>query len=106
MPEIHLIQHGFTCSACGTFTKNKERIQKSRETEGSRYLYQNELDKACFQHACCYRDFKDLTGRTPSDKIMRDKAFNFPKNQKCDEYQPGLASMIYKFFDKKRLVVI
>ena len=52
IPEIYLIQLGFTCSACGTFTKNKERIQKSRETEGSRYMYQNELDKACFQHAC------------------------------------------------------
>ena len=53
----------------------------------------------------CYRDFKDLTRRRASDKIMRDKTFNFAKNQKYDEYQPGLASMIYKFLIKKRLVV-
>ena len=50
MTEIHLRQARFTYSACGTFTKNKERIQKFKETGDSRYIYQNELDKACFQH--------------------------------------------------------
>ena len=50
MPEINLRQPGFTCSACRPFTKNKERIQKFKETRDSRYIYQNELDKACFQH--------------------------------------------------------
>ena len=50
MLETHLRQTGFTYSACGTFTKNKERIQKFKETGDSRYTYQNELDKACFQH--------------------------------------------------------
>ena len=48
MPEIHLRQSGFTYSACGTFTKNKERIQKFKETGDSWYIYQNELDKICF----------------------------------------------------------
>ena len=48
MTEIHLRQLEFTYSACGPFTKSKERIQKFKETEDSRYTYQDELDKACF----------------------------------------------------------
>ena len=48
MPEMHLREFGFTYSACGPFTKNKERIQKLKETGDSRYIYQNEQDKACF----------------------------------------------------------
>ena len=48
MPEMHLRQPGFTYSACVPFTKNKERIQKFKETVDSRYIYQNKLDKVCF----------------------------------------------------------
>ena len=48
-----------------------------------------------------YGDFKDLTRRTASDKILHDKALNIAKNPKYDEYQRGLASLVYKFFDKK-----
>ena len=48
-----------------------------------------------------YEDFKDLTSRTASDKILRDKAFNIAKNPKYDGYQRGLASVVYKFLDKK-----
>ena len=48
-----------------------------------------------------YGDFKDLAGRIASDKFLRDKAFNIAKNPKYDGYQRGLASMVYKFFDKK-----
>ena len=59
MPEMHLRQPGFTYSACGPFTKNKERIQKFKQTVDSRYIYRNELDKACFQHDMVYGDFKD-----------------------------------------------
>ena len=76
MPEMYLRQSRFTYSACGPFTKNKERIQKSQETVDSRYIFQNELDKACFQHDMAYGDFNDLTRRTTSDKLLRDKAFN------------------------------
>ena len=68
MPEIHLKQPGFTYSACGPFTKNKERIQKLKETGYTDYIYKNELDKACFQHDMAYGDFKDLKRRTFSDK--------------------------------------
>ena len=46
-------------------------------------------------------DFKDLNRRTAADKVLRNKAFNIAKNTKCDGYQRGLASMVYKFFDKK-----
>ena len=62
--------------------KNKERIQKFKETGDSRYVYQNELDKACFQHETAYGDFKDSTRRTVSDKILCDNAFNFARNLK------------------------
>ena len=48
MPEMHLRQSGFTYSPCGTFTKNKKRIQKFKDTGDSRYIYQNKLDKASF----------------------------------------------------------
>ena len=101
MPEMHLKQPGFTYSACGLFTKNNERFQKFKETGDKSYIYKNELDKACFQYDMAYGDFQDLKRRTASDKILRDKAFNIAKNPKYDGYQRGLASMVYKFFDKK-----
>ena len=50
-------------------------------------------------------DFKDLSGRTASDKIMRDTAFNIAKNLKYDGYQRGLGSVVHKFFDKKLLLL-
>ena len=70
-------------------------------TGDSRYIYRNELDKACFQHDLTYGDFKVLARKTASDKVLRDKAFNIAKNPKHDGYQRDLASMVYKFFDKK-----
>ena len=77
MSEMNLKQPGFTNSACGPFKKkNKERIQKFKETGDTKYIYKNELDKACFQHDMAYGDFKDLARRTASDNVLRDKAFN------------------------------
>ena len=101
MPEMHLRQPQFTYSACGPFTKNKERIQKFKETGDARYIYRNELDKACFQHDMAYGDFKDLARRSAADKFLRDKAFNIAEDPKYDGYQRGLASIVYKFFNKK-----
>ena len=69
MPETHLKQPGFTYSACGSFTKNKKGIQKFKETGSIKYIYKNELDKACFQHDMAYGDFQDLTRRTVVDKV-------------------------------------
>ena len=57
MPEMHFKKPGFTYGACGSFTKNKERIQKFKEARDTNYIYKSELDKACFQHDMAYGDF-------------------------------------------------
>ena len=104
MPEMHLKQPEFSYSACGSFTNNKERIQKFKETGDTNYISiktKNELDKVSFQHDTAYGDFRYLAKRTASDKVLRNKAFNIAKTPKYDRYQRGIASMIYKFFDKK-----
>ena len=101
MPEMHLKQPSFTYSADGPFTRNKERIEKFMQTGNTDFIYRNELDKACFQHDMAYGKSKDLVKRTQSDKVLRDKAFKIGSDPKYDGYQRGLASIVYKFFDKK-----
>ena len=101
MPEMNLRQPGFTYITCGPFTKNKQRIQKFMQTGDPSYIYKSELDKACFQHDMAYDKYKDLERRTKSDKVLKDKAFAIVSNPKKDVYQRGLASMAYKFLDKK-----
>ena len=54
MPELHLKQFGFTYSACGPFTRNKERIKRFIKTGNIDFVYRNELDKDCFQHDMAY----------------------------------------------------
>ena len=75
MTEMHLRQPGFTSNPCWSFAKNKERIQKFKETADSRYIDKHKLDKACFQHDVAFEDFKDLSRRTAS---------NISKNPKYD----------------------
>ena len=106
VPEMHLRQPQFTYSACGPFTKDKQRIQKFMQRGDKKYIYKNELDQACFAHDAAYSDSKDLTKRTTADKVLRDKAFNIAKDLKYDGYQRGLASMVYKFFDKNQKEVV
>ena len=101
MPEMHLRQPQFVYSAFGPFTKHKERIRKFKQTGDTRYIYRNELDNACFQHDSAYADHKDLINRTEADKVLRDKAYDIASNPEYDGYQRGLASMVYKIFDKK-----
>ena len=101
MPEMHLKQPAFTYSACGPFTMNKEQINLFKETGDSGYIYQNELDKTYFQHDMSYGNFRDSNRRIAVDKVSCYKAFNIAKDLKCDEYQRGLASMVYNFFNKK-----
>ena len=91
MPEVHLKQVGFTYSACGPFTKNKERIEKFMQTGNTNFICKNELDKACFQHDMAYGKSKDLVKRTQSDKVLRDKTFKIASDPKYDGYQRGLA---------------
>ena len=101
MPEMHLTQPRFVYSACGPFTRHKERIKEFKCTGDTRYIYRNELDKACFQHDFAYVDHKDLINRTEADKVLRHKAYDIAINPEYDGYQRGVASMVYKFFDKK-----
>ena len=101
MPEMHLKQPGFTYSACGPFTKNKEIIEKFMQTGNTDFIYRNDLDKTCFQHDMAYVKTKGLAKRTQSDKFLRHKAFKIARDLKYDGYQRGLASIVYKFFDKK-----
>ena len=101
MAELHLKQPVFSYSACGPFTKHRERIQKFRETGDLKHLYRNELDKACFALDAAYSDSKDLAKRSISDKILKDRAYEIAKNRNFDGYQRALASMVYKFFYKK-----
>ena len=101
MQEMRLKKPGFTYSACGPFTKNKERIEKFMQIGNTNLIDKNELDKACFRHDIAYGKSKDLVKRTQSDKVLKDKAFKIASDPKYDGYQRGLASMVYKFFDKK-----
>ena len=98
MPEMHLKQPGFTYSACGPFTKNKERIGKFIQIGNTDFIYKNKPDKACFQHDMAYGKSKGLIKRTQLDKVLKDKVFKIANNLKYDGYQRGLASMVYKFF--------
>ena len=71
----------------------KKELQKFNQAGDTRYIYRNELDKACFQHDSAYADTKDLINR----------AYDIASNPEYDGYQRGLASMVYKFFDKKTM---
>ena len=101
---MDLKQLGFTNSACGPFTKNKERIQKFKETRDKTYIFKNELDKACFKHDMALGDLAKMTVKF--HKLLKNKAFNIAKNLKYDGYQRGLASVIYNAFDKKPKTVV
>ena len=94
MPEMHLKQPGFTYSACGPFTKNKERIKKFMQTGNTDFIHKNELDKACFQDDMAYGKAKDLVRKIQSDRASSDKAFKIASDSKYDGYQRGLGSMV------------
>ena len=102
MPETHLkdLKVG-TYSACGPSTQHKDRINKFIQTGDTNYIIKYELDKACFAHDAAYSDFKDIKNRTAVDKILRDKAYKIAKGPKYNGGPRGLASLVYKFSDKK-----
>ena len=105
MPEMHLKQLGFTYSDRVPFTRNKQRIQIFMQTGDTNYIYKNELDKACFQYDMAFGKYKDLERRTQSDKVLKDKTFEISNNPKYGGYQRELASMVYKFFDKRSTIM-
>ena len=100
MSELHLRQPVFTYSVCAPFTKNRERIEKFMQTGNTDFSYKNELDKGCFQADMAYDRSKDLAKRTPSDKMLKNKAFKIGRNPKFDSFKKRLASMVYRVFDK------
>ena len=104
MPEIQLRQPGFSFSVCRLFSKNKEPIQKFKETGGSNHIYQNKLDKVCFQHDMVYEDFKYLPKRTIADKISHDKAFRLLKIQRMMDLKMDLVQWFINFSIKILLI--
>ena len=101
MSEMHLRQPQFVYSACGPFTRHKERIKEFKRTGDTRLLYRNELDKACFKRNAAYAKYKDVENRLISDQKLKNIVHDIASNPKYDGYQRGLASMVYKFFDSK-----
>ena len=99
--KLHLRQPGFTYSACGPFTEHRQRIKNIRETGNLKRLCRSESHKACYLHNAAYSDSKDMAKGTISDKIRKDRHFQIDMNRNYDGYQRALASMVYKFFDKK-----
>ena len=106
MPEMHLKQPGFSYSACGPFTKNKERIKKFKETGDISYIYKDELNKACFQHDMASGDFKDLARRTASDKVLRVKHLILLKILNMMDIKEALLLWFSNFFIKSRKGVV
>ena len=88
--ELRLKQPGFIHSACGTFTKHRERIQKVKDTGSLKhiYIYRNELDKVCFAYDAAYSDGKYL------DRFLKDRAYEIARNCGYDGYQRALASIV------------
>ena len=99
MPEMDFRKPGFRYSACGPFTKNKERIKKNIETGDSRYIY-NKLDESCFKHDMVYGDFKDLNRRTFADKLLSDKALILLKIQNMMDVNGDLLQWFINFLAK------
>ena len=83
-PEMHLKPLGFIYSACGLFTKSKERIEMFMQTGNTDYIHKNEVDKTCFQHDMVYGKTKHLTRRIQSDNVSRDKTFKIVSDPKYD----------------------
>ena len=106
MSEIHLRQPGFTYSACGPFRRNKERVQKFNETGDSQHIYQNELNKVCFQHDMANWDINDLTRRTVLIKYCVIKYLILLKIQNMMDIKNVLLQWSINFFDKKKCLTV
>ena len=101
LPDLHLRQLVFIYSAHGPFTNNRQRTQKFGEKGNLKYIYQNELDKACFAHDAAYSDRKDLAKITISGNFLNERTYQIALNPQYDRYLRRLASMVYRFFEKK-----
>ena len=102
MPEMHLWGAKVRkYSACGPFTRHKQRINDFMKDGKLRHILKNKLDSACFQHDSAYAKHKDRLNRKKSDVVLKNEALESVMNPKINGYQRGLASMVYKFFDKR-----
>ena len=100
---MHLRQPQFVYSACGHFTRHKDRIKEFERTSDTQLLYRNELDKACFKHDAAYAKYKDVENRLISDQKLRNSAYDIASNPKYDGYQRGLAAWYINFLTQKLL---
>ena len=102
MPEIHHWDPKVgKYSACGPFTRHKQRINDFMDDGKLSHILKNKLDAACFQHDSAYAKYKDRLNRKKSDVALKNKALEIAMNPKINGYQRGLASMVYKSFDKR-----
>ena len=85
--DMHLKQPGFTYSVCGSFTRNKEKIEKFMQEGNTDFIYRNELDKAYFQHDMAYGNSRELAKRTQSDKVLKLQFESFVKHLKLPVIQ-------------------
>ena len=95
---------GFTYSACGPFTKNKQRIIKFKETRDAKYIYKNELNKACFQHDIAYGEFKDLAKKKQISYEVKD--LTLLEIQNMMDIREVLLLLLINFLIKSPLVVV
>ena len=101
-PEMHLRQPGFTYSACEPLTKNKERIQNLKKHEIRNIFIKTNYIKLAFSMTWLMEISKIYLQEQLLIKYYVIKYLTLLKNQNMmNIYQKGLASMVYKFFEKK-----
>ena len=102
MPEMHLWDLKVKkYSACGPFTRHKQRINDFMKDGKLSYIAKNRLDAACFQHDSAYNKYKDSLNRKKSDIVLISKALKIALDPQVNGYQRGLASMVHKFFNER-----
>ena len=79
MPEMHLRKPRFVYSACGPFTRHKERTNEFKRTGDACYIYRNELDKACFKHDVAHAKYKDVENRLIADDKLQNNVYNIAR---------------------------
>jgi len=88
-------------AACGPGTKHKDRIESYIKSGDTSHIFKNDLDKHCFYHDSSYDQYKDVPNRLIADRKLMDGAYEIASDQSKNGYERMLASMVYKFFEKK-----
>ena len=102
MPEMHLWNPKVKkYPACCPFTRHIQRINDFIKDGKLSHILKNRLDAACFQHDSAYAEYKDRLNRRQSDVVLKNKALKIAMDPRINEYQRGLASMVYKCFDER-----